>query len=117
MRFVRLIMVLSLALFAKVAFGQLSGSETNPDRDPAKAVHIFPNPAVEFVSVKISERPIAKMKLTVLNILGNTMETETEVVDEHELRVKVKDLPAGYYFLALRDEETQYRGTFKFLKR
>ncbi len=118
MRLARLFMVLLLAFCSGVVFGQVGGNETTPEQqDPAKSVQIFPYPAAEYVSIRLTHMQVSKMKLTVLNILGSQVPTETEVVDEHELRIRVKELPAGYYFLALKDEETQYRGTFKFLKR
>ncbi|HYC84198.1 MAG TPA: T9SS type A sorting domain-containing protein, partial [Chryseosolibacter sp.] len=79
--------------------------------------HIFPNPAVEYVHVRTVDVPASKIKLAVHNILGNKMEIETEIVDEYELRVRVKDLSSGYYLLAIKDEDAKFRGTFKFLKR
>lgn len=117
MRLRRLFIVLLFTLCSGIAFGQVNAGETTPEQDPSKAVHIFPYPAVEYVSVRLTDMPVSKMKLTVLNILGSTMQTETELVDEHELRIRIKELPAGYYFIALKDEDTQYHGTFKFLKR
>jgi hypothetical protein len=45
------------------------------------------------------------------------MEIETEIVNEHELRVRVKELASGYYLLAVKNEEANFRGIFKFLKR
>jgi len=107
-----------------VAFA-LSGSAVAQERqtviperiDQSKSIQIFPNPAVEFVHVRTEQSKAENVRITVHNIIGNTMEVETEVVNEHEIRVKVKDLAAGYYLLALRDESINYRGTFKILKR
>src|SRR5687767_6221690 len=112
----RLLRILLLALFAAAAqtgWAQAQPEENTytPERDIAKSVHIFPNPATEFVHVKLDQFPASKVKLTLHNII------ETEVIDEHEIRVKVKDLASGYYLLAVREEEAKYRGTFKFLKR
>ena len=45
------------------------------------------------------------------------MDVEKEVIDQHEIRLRVKDLPSGYYFLALKDDDTSLRSSFKFLKR
>jgi len=82
-----------------------------------KSVNISPNPAVEYLSVKF-ENPIAKKaKLTVHNVIGNAVEVEAETIDEFEIRLRVKDLPVGYYLLAVRDEESNSRSTIKFLKR
>ena len=85
--------------------------------DLSKSVSIFPNPAVEYLHVKF-ENPIAKKsRLTVHNIIGNILDVESEMIDEHEIRLKVKDLPVGYYLLAVRDDDSNSRSTLKFLKR
>jgi hypothetical protein len=81
------------------------------------AVKLYPNPAVEYLNVSFDE-PIAKhSRLTVHNIIGNVLDVETETIDDHEIRVRVKDLPVGYYLLAIRDEQNNSRSTLKFLKR
>ena len=116
MRFVKLVIVLIVSLSSGVAYAQMSDDYT-AERDPGQSVHIYPNPAVEFVSVKLTDIPVADVKVAVHNILGNEMQVESEIVDEHEVRIRVKDLPPGYYLLAVKDEDTKYRGTFKFLKR
>jgi hypothetical protein len=119
MRFAKFILVLTLALTAGLAYGQNQPDEVPilAERDLSHSIHIFPNPAVEYVHVKTMDFPSSKIKIAVHNILGNKMEIETEIVDEHELRVKVKDLASGYYLLAIKDDDAKFRGTFKFLKR
>ncbi len=82
-----------------------------------KSIHIYPNPAVDFVHVRIEKVPVRQVSLSVHNIIGNEMEVESEVINDHEIRIRVKDLDAGYYLVALKDEEAHFRGTYKFLKR
>jgi len=82
-----------------------------------KSIHIYPNPAVDFVHVRIDEIPARQVTLAVHNIIGNEMKVEAEIINEHEIRIRVKELDAGYYLLALKDEEDHFRGTYKFLKR
>jgi hypothetical protein len=119
MRFAKFILVITLSFTAGLAFSQNQPDEgvITAERDLSQSVHIFPNPAVEYVHVKIMEIPASKIILAVHNILGNKVDIETEIVDEHELRVKVKDLTSGYYLLAIKDDEAKFRGTYKFLKR
>ena len=112
-------MVIALPAF------QLAMAQSQPEIQPTaaqevnltKSVHLFPNPATEFVDVKLDQFPADKVRLTVHNIIGNELQVETEVLDEHLIRVKVKDLASGYYLLAVKDEESKFRGTYKFLKR
>lgn len=120
MRFIQLLsVILMLSAF------QLGMAQSQPETPPAAAqevnlvrsVHLFPNPATEFVDVKLDHFPAEKVELTVHNIIGNELQVETEVLDEHLIRVKVKDLASGYYLLAVKDEASNFRGTYKFLKR
>jgi hypothetical protein len=86
-------------------------------KDPQIAVELYPNPATDFVTVSFVE-PVAKQtRLMVHNIIGNALDVEVETIDDHEIRIRVKDLPVGYYLVAIRDEQTNGRSTLKFLKR
>jgi hypothetical protein len=95
-----------------------TASAFNTERDLTKSVHIYPNPATEFVYVKVEEIPASKIKVSLTNIIGNNVEAESEIMSEHEIRVKVKDLASGYYLLTVKEEgNNRFRSTFKVLKR
>ena len=120
MRFIQLLsIVLTLSAY------QLTMAQSRPETQPpataevnlTRSVHLFPNPATEFVDVQLDHFPADNVRLTVHNIIGNELQVETEVLDENRIRVKVKDLASGYYLLAVKDEESNFRGTYKFLKR
>lgn len=120
MRFFKLILVVLLVSAFQLTLAQPqpeSLSPAVPEINLTKTVHLFPNPATEFVDVKLDQFPAQNVKLTVHNIIGNELQVETEILDEHLIRVKVKDLVSGYYLLAVKDEESNFRGTYKFLKR
>ena len=122
MRLVKFFGILMIAFTAAgVSYGQ-SQPENNiasyaEQRDLSESVRLFPMPASDYLHVKIEHIPVANVKLAMHNILGNEVSIESEVVDEHEVRVRVKDLAAGYYLLAVKDDDTKFRGTYKFLKR
>jgi len=82
-----------------------------------KSVEIFPNPTPDYVHVRFTNIPVKNVKLTVHNIIGNQMNVELEVIDNFEIRVRVKELDSGYYLIALKDDEDKNRATYKFLKR
>jgi hypothetical protein len=85
--------------------------------DPAKSIHLFPNPAIDFLSVRF-ETPQAKTaKVSLHNIIGNELQVETEVFDEYEIHLKIKDLPTGYYLITINQGEGNQRSVHKFLKR
>jgi hypothetical protein len=118
MRLVRLICFLVLASASLLSMGQSQPEQTLSD---GVKVQLYPNPttpSTEHLYVKLDPAISAdKVNVALHNIIGNKMEIETEVVSEHELRIRIKDLAAGYYLVALKDEETNFRGIFKFLKR
>lgn len=117
MKHVRTLFLAFLSLLCVSATAQTREEGTYGQTDPFKIAKLYPNPAVEYITVSFEE-PIAKeAKLTVHNIIGNALDLEIENIDDHELRIKVKDLPTGYYIVAIRDERTNSRSTLKFLKR
>ena len=105
-------------LLTIIAFGQ-GKEEVYGGRypDPIKTVEIYPNPATDFVNLKF-EQPVAnKVKLTLHNVIGNSLELESEILSDHEIKVRVKDYPTGYYLISVKDDRLSSAGTFKFLKR
>ena len=116
----KIIFIAILGLFiCGVSFAQgrdESGFSTNHS-DQGRLVQFYPNPATEYLSVKFEAPCADKIRMTLHNILGSVVEVETEVLDQHELRLRVKDLPSGYYLLAFKDSDSNFKSTYKFLKR
>lgn len=105
-----------LALLASVAWGQSSELMSASTGDPLKTAHVYPNPAVDYINLKF-DQPLAKLvTLELHSIIGNSLEVESEIVDDYEVRIKVKDLPSGYYLLDVKAPGAM-RNAFKFLKR
>jgi len=118
MRILYLVLILFTLAGTARSQAQPGYDPEQPERnDLSKAVQIFPNPAVEFVHVRLENINVDKVKVSMHNIIGNEINIETERIDEHEIRIKVKDFDAGYYLIALQDDQSKFRGTYKFLKR
>lgn len=113
--------VLLVTAACALSFGQTQPqvqTEYGGVMDVAKHVQIYPNPSVEeWINVKVESVSADKIEVAMHNIIGNKLPVESEVVSEHVLRVRVKDLSAGYYFLALRENDSGLRGTYKFVKK
>ncbi|CAN5222163.1 hypothetical protein BH09BAC3_BH09BAC3_37860 [soil metagenome] len=104
-----------LLFTAQFAVGQQHDAFSGP-QDPIKLVKIFPNPAVEYLSVKLETPSARTIKITLHNIIGNELDFESEIIDDFEIRLKVKDLPTGVYLLAVKDTGNS-QSSFKFIKR
>jgi hypothetical protein len=107
---------LLLLLISGVSVAQSGGSAIVAEKADV-SITLYPNPASDFITIKLSEIKAADTKIILYNIIGNEVQAETETIDEHEIRVRVKELSAGYYLLAIRDDQIKFRGTYKFLKR
>lgn len=80
-------------------------------------VSIYPNPSVDFLNVQIKKSELIDTELIVYNIIGSKFEIDIERTGDSEYRIDVRDLPAGYYLLSIKDSPTDFSKTFKFLKR
>jgi hypothetical protein len=114
MRAVLLFMVVLVA--GQVCYGQSHDDPSRPG-DPVKFVQVYPNPAVDYLSLKFESAVAKTSKVEIHSIIGSAIEVEQEIIDEFEIRVKVKDLPVGYYVIAVHDPMNNTRGIYKFLKR
>ena len=119
MRFAKFLGVMLVALSAQAAYAQTQPENAiSHDKERPEAVHIFPNPALDYLHVKVEHVPAAEVKLSVHNILGNEMQIETEIMDEQTLRVRVKDFATGYYLLSIKHEKAGMMNIVKkFVKR
>src|SRR5687767_4636918 len=103
--FAKIFLVLLVAITAQVSYAQTQPENSiSHEREQSESVTIFPNPAIDYLQVKVHSVPVSQVKLDVRNILGNEMSIETEVLDEQTVRVKVKDFATGYYLLAVKHE-------------
>lgn len=100
----------------QMCYGQIH-DESFRSGDPIKSVQIYPNPASDYLTIKF-ESPVAKSsKLAFHSIIGSSIEVEQEAIDDFEIRAKVKDLPVGYYIIAVHDPQNNSRAIYKFLKK
>jgi hypothetical protein len=80
-------------------------------------VSIYPNPAIEYIQVKIENSSLQEPQVMLYNIIGNPVEVQIKLTDEDTYQIDIKELPAGYYFVAIKDENSFFRETYKFVKR
>ena len=85
--------------------------------DPGVSIQLYPIPAQDYVNIRLGQLEAKGIHLSLHNVIGNEISTEMETISDSEIRLRVKDMASGYYFVTIKDEATRYRGTFKFLKR
>jgi len=118
MRPIYFIVILAILISSVGVRAQSTFDFGQPERqENSKPVQLYPNPAIDFVNVRLDNVSVNNVSVTLHNIIGNEIRIETDILDEHTLRIKVKDLDAGYYLLALNDSQSNFKGIYKFLKR
>jgi hypothetical protein len=94
--------MLASQVLGATAMGEMKSN--NPvDQDAT----VYPNPATDFVFVRTDRLPFptsanSELSIKVVNILGNTIRTSTELVDNRTYRIDLSQYPAGYYLLIVQ---------------
>jgi hypothetical protein len=79
-------------------------------------IEIFPNPASEFIYIKINNSEFENIEMELFNIIGNSLSFELEEIEKNSYRIKVEDFPPGYYLLMIKDPIKRFNQAFKFHK-
>ncbi len=79
-------------------------------------IDVFPNPAVENIFVRIDSHELGKVDFELFNIIGTSIKIETEEIEKNYFRIGVKELPAGYYLLMVKDPVKRFNQAFKIHK-
>ncbi|MEJ2006228.1 MAG: T9SS type A sorting domain-containing protein, partial [Cyclobacteriaceae bacterium] len=85
--------------------------------DKKNVVSLYPNPATDYIQVKIQNSTLEEPTVILYNVLGNEVEVTLREEEEGIYNIDIANIPAGYYFLAIRDEKSYFRETYKFVKR
>ena len=114
------LLVLSLMLFGLVGYAQ-SGQDFpkfgNELLTTVNKIEIFPNPSTDYINVVVNNSNLETATLVVHNVIGSRFEVKYEEVSSDNYKLDVRDLPVGYYLLAIKDPSTNFSETYKFLKR
>lgn len=115
----RAILIFSLFFsYSFVGFSQSEGSSIYQEIGLTdRLVQMYPNPASDYLTVKLPTPNASSVQLAMHSVIGNALNIEKEQIDDYEVRIRVKDLPSGYYFLSIKEEHSGLKATYKFLKR
>ena len=116
----KLLLVFGILAFALGSYAQ-SGQDFASFGDQLliqkNKVEIFPNPSVDFLNVHVKNSDLTNTTIIIHSIIGNKFEIEVENIGPDQYRIDVRDLPKGYYLLSIKDANSNFSKTFKFLKR
>lgn len=85
--------------------------------EPRSDVKLFPNPAVDYLTVELKDQGMTDVEFELNNIIGNTFSLRSEKITGNRYRFYVKDLQPGYYFLTVKDASSGYKRAYRFVKK
>ncbi len=112
-------LLFALSGFAQTNTGETVNPEINFSNQSLKTenkIEVYPNPAVEYIIVELSNSTLEKVEFEMHSIIGNSVIISSETLGNGKYRIPVKDLASGYYFLVVKDEISRFKKAYKFLK-
>ena len=84
--------------------------------EPKLKIDVFPNPAIDNIFVRINTPNEPNFQFELYNIIGATLHVEPEEIERNYYKISVKELPAGYYLLMIKDPDQHFNQAFKIHK-
>lgn len=85
--------------------------------DQFNIIDIYPNPSIDYLVVNISNSNLVNTKFEIHSVIGNDVDVIVEAIGKDRYRIDVKEFASGYYFLVIKDENSQFKRALKFLKK
>ena len=96
-------------MIAGFMFSQSLSDETN-------VVKVYPNPAKNIVNISIENTDLINAQVSIHSIIGNRMTVEIDAIKKGLFRADIENLPNGFYLVVVKDLDTKFNKTYKFLK-
>jgi len=115
----KLIILTLLTAFAFSASAQQSVEQKDDpfsDVIQENKIQIYPNPAVEHLTVQISNSDFENVQFELHSIIGNKMTVRVQDLGSGKYKIPVDGFATGYYFLIITDEKARFKKAYKFLK-
>ncbi|MBV6646715.1 MAG: T9SS type A sorting domain-containing protein [Cyclobacteriaceae bacterium] len=117
-----IILTFSLALSFGVAAQDLTENQVAENNifstalNQVNIIDLYPNPAVDFLVVEISNLTLEHVELELRSIIGNKIIIRPEELGHGKYRIPVKELASGYYFVVVKDDFDRFKKATRFLK-
>lgn len=90
----------------------------NKDSEKKIQIDIYPNPTTDYLNIQLAGTELnSEVSFHLHNIIGNEVKVEFEKMGDNKYRINVETLSPGYYLLAIKETNTKFSKTLKFLKR
>ena len=98
-------------------FTIISNPLFSQEKDKDMTYSIFPNPANEFINLKIDNNSIDDYNFSIHSLIGNQMDFQQEKISDNEMRFVINSFNSGYYFILIDFKNENRRRIIKFSKK
>lgn len=89
----------------------------NESLDFSNQIEVYPNPSIDYIVVNIRNSTLRETSFELHSIIGNTVKVDAENVGSDKYRINIKNFNPGYYFVVVKDDFSQFKEAYKFLKK
>jgi hypothetical protein len=94
---------------------QMEGQILPKNFEAVNIIGIYPNPATDYIMVEIKQSELQNAHFVLKSMIGNEIEITPEALGEDKFRIGLVGYPAGFYFLVIIDDTSQFKKAFRFL--
>ena len=95
----------------------LSNFSFSQKKESNSYFEVYPNPAIDHINIKFNDKSnITNQSFSIHSLIGNKVNITTENLSDNTIRISLRHLNSGFYFLFLTDKLTERREMVKFLK-
>ena len=94
---------------------QMEGQISPNNSEAVHIIGIYPNPATDYIMVEIKQSQLQNAHFVLTSMIGNEIEITPEALGEDIFRIGLVGYPAGFYFLVIEDDPSQFKKAFRFL--
>lgn len=88
-------------------------------QDLVKGINIdlYPNPATDYITLKLQDKlNIDDFDFKIHSLIGNQLNFDSERVSDIELKINLKNISKGVFFIIINEKKDRKRKILKFLK-
>ena len=80
-------------------------------------IELYPNPATDYITVKFQNKlNVDDFEFKIHSLIGNQLNFDSERVSDRELKIDLKNISKGIFFLIINEKTDRKRKILKFLK-
>ena len=64
-------------------------------------IDVYPNPAEDYIYVKLDNNSGKDVKLDVMSFIGNKMNSSSEKINSGLYKLNIRNMPSGHYYVLL----------------